>query len=273
MQTEIQIGGGDTAQPLNLAKRIRILTASIDVESLRILDCGCGEGSYVLALREKGAIACGIEFLEEKIAKARDSGLSDRHVAFGDAQNMEFEDASFDAVIFNEVLEHIPDDRSALAEAHRILKPEGDLLIFSPNRLYPFETHGVYKKGTDSLIPVWTPFIPYLPISFGKRFFSYWARNYWPTELRSLVRDSGYRIQSKQYVWQTFEGIANEGCGTTNWMTPVRPFLRLWADLFEQIPGIQCFGVSQFIHAKKVEPDRREISIPEERPSSLEAAR
>lgn len=253
MDTDITIGGGDTAQPMNLSKRLKLIADRFALDGAHVLDCGCGEGDYVVAFREMGAHAVGIEYLEEKVARAHALGLEDDLVSVGDAQAMKFDDARFDAVVFNEVLEHVPDDGKALRESFRVLKPGGSLFVFSPNRLYPFETHGVYKKGTKDLLPIWTPFIPYLPTRWGKHFFDYWARNYWPFELRDLVSECGFSIQHTAYVWQTFEGIANEGSGTTNWMKPVRPLLRTVARTFERCPGIRSFGVSQFIHARKGE--------------------
>jgi SAM-dependent methyltransferase len=71
----------------------------------------------------------------------------------------------------NEVLEHVPDDRQALKEVHRILKPSGILFVFSPNRLFPFESHCVRLRRSDRRVPLWVPFIPYIPLRFGVFFF------------------------------------------------------------------------------------------------------
>ena len=247
----IEIAGGDTATPLSMRSRIKKIGDSVEIEGSKILDCGCGRGSYVLALRELGADAVGIEFLEEKVKDAHQSGVPENLVRVGDAENMSFEDSTFDVLIFNEVLEHVPHDSLALKEAFRVLRPGGSVLVFSPNRLYPFETHGVYKKGTKNLLPVWTPLIPYLPTRAGRLFFDYWARNYWPNELRGLIKSAGFYISDYSYLWQTFEGISNEGSGTTNWMKPVRPLLRKISKTLERCPGIKSFGVSQFVHGRK----------------------
>jgi hypothetical protein len=51
------------------------------------------------------------------------------------------------------------------------------------------------------------PFVPYVPLRLGKKVFTYWARNYWPGELRRLVRRAGFTIVATDYVWQTFEAI------------------------------------------------------------------
>lgn len=258
--------GGDTSQPLNLAKRIRRIAESIQISGSSILDCGCGQGEYVTALNSLGAEAVGVEYLPHKIEKARESGLTEAVVRHGDAENLEFQDGVFDAVLFNEVLEHIPNDRKALEEAYRTLKPGGHLILFAPNRLYPFETHGVHLKKGAKKVPVWMPFIPYIPLWLGNKFLNYWARNYWPGELRALVSRTGFVNVQPSYVWQTFEGIADEGSGTTNWMKPIRPTLRYIAGMLESCPGLRRFGVSQFIHARKpavatVSGDRNETGL------------
>ena len=45
------------------------------------------------------------------------------------------------------MIEHVQDDRAAVLEMVRILKPGGRIVLFCPNRGYPFETHGIYWKG------------------------------------------------------------------------------------------------------------------------------
>lgn len=50
-----------------------------------------------------------------------------------DAQNMSFDDNTFDIIFLTEVLEHIPDDKAAVAEIKRVLKPGGFLLFTVPN--------------------------------------------------------------------------------------------------------------------------------------------
>ena len=58
-----------------------------------------------------------------------------------------FKAGVFDLVLSNEVIEHVVDDRQALAESARVMRPGGRLALFCPNRGYPFETHGIYVRG------------------------------------------------------------------------------------------------------------------------------
>lgn len=251
MKDSITIAGGDTAQPINTARRVAVVARSAaGFHQPRFLDCGCGAGSYLPHFAALGWQVSGLEFLPDKIAAARAAGLGQDKVVQGDLQALPFASESFDILLFNEVLEHVPSDEAALAEAHRVLKPGGLLVVFSPNRLYPFESHGVLLKQQEQKVkvPVWTPFIPYIPLSVGRRFFHYWARNYWPHELRALVGRSGFTIQEASYVWQTFEGISGDRSG---FLRLARPTLRKLSLLLERLPGLRAFGVSQYICARK----------------------
>ena len=77
------------------------------------------------------------------------------------SETLPFRDAAFDVVVLNEVIEHVRDDAATLAEALRVIRPGGHIVIYAPNRLYPFETHGIYlgKKFVFGNIP----FINWLP--------------------------------------------------------------------------------------------------------------
>jgi ubiquinone/menaquinone biosynthesis C-methylase UbiE len=104
----------------------------------RLLDLGCGEGRHVIAASALDGIdAIGVDLSREDLGTARermrefaDQLPEERQPALfallvGDALRLPFPDDSFDAVICSEVLEHIPDYRSAVREIHRVLKPRG----------------------------------------------------------------------------------------------------------------------------------------------------
>lgn len=150
--------------------------------------------------------------------------------------------------MLNEVLEHVPDDRKALKEVYRILKPSGLLFIFSPNRWFPFETHGVNLKRPSRKIPHWIPFIPYIPLRFGNLFFDYWARNYWQNELADMAKAGGFSIVERSVVWLTFEGISGHQPG---FIKAVKPLLRFTSDTLEKTPILKKFGVSQMLVCRK----------------------
>ncbi|EAQ97521.1 class I SAM-dependent methyltransferase [Congregibacter litoralis] len=113
----------------------------------RVLDLGCGEGRHVIAAWAlDGVDAVGVDLSLDDLATARErmrefrgleggGGPGDSAgflLLAGDALKLPFADASFDTVICSEVLEHIPDYRSALAEISRVLKPGGRLCASVP---------------------------------------------------------------------------------------------------------------------------------------------
>jgi len=247
---EITPEGGDTSARRNLDNRLRLIEDLLPpLPGLQLLDAGCGGGDYVRALVARGADAYGLEFVEDKLRTARSlpADVAAR-ISFGDIQRTSFESDHFDAVLLNEVLEHVPDDRAALRELHRLLRPGGSLLIFSPNRLHPFETHGVYAKRSGKRISHTTPFVPWLPLAIGQHFFRYWARNYWPAELRSLLRQSGFEPVHRGFLFPTFENISGR---QPAWMQPLLPLLRGVSRLAEATPGLRALGASQWILATK----------------------
>jgi SAM-dependent methyltransferase len=248
----IRPAGGDTAAPRNLRKRVgRIEALAGPLRGRRVIDCGCGSGGYVRALADLGADVFGIEFEESKLLEAALAPHLAGRVESGDVEHLDFEDGRFDVALLNEVLEHVPDDRRALREVHRILRPGGRLVIFSPTRIHPFETHGVRLRGSGRRVPHWVPFVPWIPVRIGRRLVDYWARNYWPWELRARVRESGFEVLHTGSVWQTFENISGH---QPHWLRRLAPRLRAVCERLEHTPVLRAFGVSQLIVAEKPVP-------------------
>lgn len=238
--------GGDTATPLNLEKRLRLVQRYSSIRGKRVLDCGCGQGDYVLALRAAGADAWGLEFSLTKLLSARPD-VAGRLWA-GDLHDIAVPKSTVDVALVNEVLEHVADDRRVLVEIHRVLKPGGTLILFSPNRRFPFETHGVALKRSGRRIPHYMPLVPYLPLSIAGMVLEFWARNYWPRELRKLVTDAGFRIAHKDYLWQTFENISRH---QPAFVERTARFLRLMSESMERVPLVRSLGCSQVLVARK----------------------
>jgi len=142
------------------------------------LENGCGVGMYVEKLGALGGHVTGLEYDFERAAEAR--RLSERILnAAGEA--LPFAGRSFDLVLSHEVLEHVADDRQAVAEMLRTLKPGGRAVIFCPNRGYPFETHGIYWKGR---------------YHFGNKLFVNYLPRRWRDKLAPHVRVySGHDLQ------------------------------------------------------------------------------
>lgn len=96
----------------------------------RLLDVGCAIGTELAVAGERGWDAVGLELSKTSLAVARERG----HDARGETlENAGFDDASFDLVTLNHVLEHIPSPRPFLGEIGRVLRPGGLLFVAVPN--------------------------------------------------------------------------------------------------------------------------------------------
>lgn len=211
------------------------------------LDCGCADGGYAIAIAQAGAqTVVGVDTLEERIvearARARVCAHADTPVTFlhASAESLPFPNAWFDGVLMNEVLEHVTDEIKALREVYRVLRPGGHLVVMSPNRWFPFEGHGMRLGDKDLLLPV--PFLPWLPSRIAQRLLR--ARNYWPHELRDLIRHIGFVIRVASFVLPVFEVFP--------WLpAPLIRRYRAWVPLLERLPVVRRFGVSNLIVAQK----------------------
>ncbi|MCG8617925.1 MAG: class I SAM-dependent methyltransferase [Desulfobacterales bacterium] len=116
-------------------------------EGDRILDIGCGEGRHMVrACQEKDTICTGADFGFDNLEFTRnklkfhdaidDLSCRDWNLSCMDITAMPFDSESFDVVLCSEVLEHIPDDETAIDELIRIVKP-GRTLAVSVPRAWP----------------------------------------------------------------------------------------------------------------------------------------
>ena len=103
-------------------------------QTSQILDCGVGTGAFSLALLDQitqPAHLVGMDISALMLAHAQEN-LAPRcatlDLRWGDIRRLPFADASFDAVVFAHVLEHLPDPMESLREMVRVLKPGAPLI-------------------------------------------------------------------------------------------------------------------------------------------------
>src|SRR5271157_5658533 len=137
----------------------------------KILDIGCSAGALLRELVRAGFVnARGIDKSKKAVEFCKAGGQ--KNVSLMDGARMGFGDAEFDLLIASNVLEHIENDRTALSEWHRVLKPGGRLLVFVPAFSFPWSGHDEANMH---------------------------YRRYNRGELASKLRDGGFSIERSSY--------------------------------------------------------------------------
>jgi SAM-dependent methyltransferase len=174
----------------------------IPLENARVLDIGCGLGAYVSRFSEFTDDAYGLDIDFARVQRGAGSGIDGLCAGVGEA--MPYASDSFDGVLLNEVIEHVTDDRETIAEALRVTRPGGRVVIFAPNRFYPFETHGVYfgKRYVFGNIPL----VNYLPDPLRNRLVPH-ARAYTRSRLEAITDGLPCRWVEWTVIYPGFDNI------------------------------------------------------------------
>ncbi len=167
----------------------------------RIFEDGCGVGMYLRRLAEDARQAVGLDIELERTQEARQLGSQ---VLCGEGETLPFPCNSFDLILSHEVLEHVEDDREAVKEIVRTLRPGGRLVLFVPNRGYPFETHGIYWRGKYHFGNI--PLVNYLPRAWRNRLAPH-VRVYSRGDLTRLFAHLPVRLVEQRVVFGAYDNI------------------------------------------------------------------
>ena len=122
--------------PHPLITRPRLREALAPEPGERILELGPGTGYYTLDVAEwiapEGRLAIfdlQQQMLDHTLRRARERGIANVEASQGDARDLPYPDASFDAAYLVTVLGEIPDQDAALRELRRVLEPDGRLVV------------------------------------------------------------------------------------------------------------------------------------------------
>ena len=232
-ETHVELGVPSLVWGPGQERRLRLIMDRVPVQGRRVLDVGCGTGQYVRRIRELPAMSYGIDI---EAARVREGAAMTPGLMLASADALPFADGSFDVILLNEVIEHVGDERATLAESARVLSPGGHLVIYAPNRGFPFETHGVRWRGSYRFGNF--PLVNYLPHVLRDRLVPH-ARVYGRRDLRRLWRGMPFRRVSQTVVYPGFDGIRsrNERLGQVLQSTLHRA---------ESTP-LRAFGLSHFL--------------------------
>lgn len=129
----------------------------------KLLDIGCGTGSFTLEMKEFAEELYGIDISQKAIQLAKEKGIKAFQMDI-DEENLPFENNFFDIIFCGEVLEHVFDSDHLLEEIYRVLKPTGVAVITTPNLasylnrfvllfgFQPYLTGTGFKYGTGKLL-------------------------------------------------------------------------------------------------------------------------
>ena len=211
-----------------------------------ILDNGCGVGMYVEHLSHFGGTVIGLEYDFERAAEARKNSP---HIINAAGESVPLPSSTFDLILSHEVIEHVQDDRAATCEMVRVLrspdpasgKPGGRIVLFAPNRGYPFETHGIYWKGKyyfgNKL------FVNYLPRVLRDKLAPH-VRVYSSQDLQKLFKDLPVKVIERNIIFGAYDNlIARFGA--------LGKILRGILQLLERT-RLKIFGLSHFWVVEKL---------------------
>lgn len=178
---------------MSLKRRASKIFEGLDLKAGdKVLDAGCGDGFYLYILNSLPMKFKLIGFDNDEIVlKNARKNLTSKKIKLikGDIIKMPFRKKYFIKVIMTEVLEHIEDDKKALSEVYRSLKPKGVLVLTVPSYKFPF---------------FWDPINWMLQNLFGTHisgtsfFAGIWARHirlYKRSNLEALIRSVGFKIE------------------------------------------------------------------------------
>lgn len=160
--------------------------------NLRLLDCGCGNGWNLALLRRHGEVF-GFDLTAGALTRARASG---RPLVRADVRHIPFRDAMFDVATSFDVLQSIEDDRRAVGEMARVLRPGGRLVL----------TVAALEALRGDHSEVWRE-----------------VRRYTPASARALVAAAGLRVERVSFLFASLFPVLLAVRTSQRLLRPYRP--------------------------------------------------
>ncbi len=138
-------------QKENRSRKFNLFTSTFDnLEKYKILDVGCGEGTFLEEMNPYKNNITAVDISEINIEQFKKNHPSIK-ISQGDAKNMDFDDKSFDILFSNAVIEHVGDIIEQKKYASEIRRVGKSYFIITPNKWFPFEPH--YRFPLFQFIP------------------------------------------------------------------------------------------------------------------------
>jgi ubiquinone/menaquinone biosynthesis C-methylase UbiE len=205
----------------SLGKTIEVFLEKLrsisDWQGQRLLDVGCGDGTFTIRLGDGFSEVYGIDVQDHYLAKFRQfvSQRGNYHVMHMSASAMKFPDEFFDKVVTLETLEHVDNLQATASEIMRVTQYGGEIVISVPNRLFPCENHGADIGRISMNRAPWLTYFPFLHKKYAR------ARAFLVRDLDKLFVPLGAQRVSLDYLWPTFEHGGNKIQGLLKSSFPV----------------------------------------------------
>jgi len=230
----IQLGHPSYVWRFGQDRRLAMMRRYVRFDGVKILDIGCGIGTYVEKFRALGGYAYGVDVDAEKLHSAQHIKRLDL-LAASVSEHLPFPNDYFDVVVLHEVIEHVADDAQTIREAARVIHHHGRIIVFAPNRLYPFETHGAFfgKRYVFGNIP----FIGWLSDAWRNKFAPH-VRAYRASDIRQLFEGMDGALVEQTQIYPGYDKLARHH-------TLIAGLFRRLTYSLEQTP-LRLFGLSHF---------------------------
>jgi SAM-dependent methyltransferase len=184
-------------------RRLEMIRAALPgLATAQVLEIGCGVGRYIEKLSALAPVVVGLEY---ELERARVAAGRAPNVVNAANEALPFAAESFDAVLTNEVIEHVADDGLSAREMVRVLRRGGRIVLFCPNRWYPVEQHGVFWRGRYHFGNI--PLVNYLPDPLRDRLAPH-VRTYTLRRLRRLFAGLPVREVAHSRIFGGYDNIA-----------------------------------------------------------------
>lgn len=151
----------------------------------KILEMGCGSAYFSTVLNREFPAGeyeyHGIDMEQDAVKAAKQFVKDENKIVIGSVEKMEYENDSFDNILYLDVIEHVNNDKASIEEAFRVLKPGGKLIVSTPNSgaaltdtffCEYMHDHGHMENQRDG---------------------------YYANELEDLLKNAGFQIDSVDY--------------------------------------------------------------------------
>lgn len=198
----------DADSPFQRYRLRKVLEIHAPGSGARVVDLGCGWGTFSFALAERGLEVVGVDFSRRSIefceSRQRERALSGLSFRCADAGETGLAGGAWDVVIAADLFEHLyPDDSARVArEAFRLLKPGGRFSTWTPHRGHVLEI----LKNNEILLSRDVTHVDYKSMD----------------GMRGLLEDAGFEIEKAYYAESHVPGLRTAERLLQRWMPMLR---------------------------------------------------